>query len=104
MPYIEPAQRRGMASASASRLMANTDFQTICDCWLSDLTDKQDEILTADGTPLSRAQGAAVELRRLLDEVFTAGTAQEKLAMIKEMRAKRGRDMFFQPAVTSMQA
>jgi hypothetical protein len=77
----------------------------LCDIWVSDLIDKQAAMLTLDAPEMYRAQGAATELRRILEGIYGAPVVAQKLAMMTAQTVKQGREMFIQePGRMSYQA
>jgi len=105
MSYTDPAERRERVADAATRLLAMPDFRFLCEAWISELVDKHNEILALDGVALSRAQGAATELKRILEAVYGASSVAEKLALFTANIEQRGRPAFLQvPGYESDQA
>lgn len=92
MDYIPSTERRERLADAATRLLAYPDFRTFCSALMSDVVDKNEEILALEGTATSRAQGGIQELRRVLDAVFGAPALAEKLAMMTSGKLTRGAD------------
>jgi len=90
--YIEPTERAVKAADATARLLQYADFQLLCESLLSDLLDRQDSMLVLDGVELIRAQGAACELKRVLDAFYAApGVTFKHISAMTAERIRQGR-------------
>jgi hypothetical protein len=96
--YIPPQDRTSYLADAATRQSSNPDFQLLCEGLISDLVDRQEAMIALDGTALTRAQGAATELRRVLDIIYGAPMVATKVAAGIAQTIQRQRAGYIQMA------
>lgn len=96
MAYIAKLTRKSITADAASRMLAYADFQTVCDALMSDLLDLYQTIPELEGTATTRAQGQALELRRILDTVFSAAGVADRIGGAMTNGIRQGREVVIQ--------
>lgn len=96
MPYIEQPDRQGRIADVIVRLGLQNDFKVLVDAWVSDLVDKQSDLLGLDGAALHQAIGGAKELKRILEVIGGAGDVSKRIRAMTAEQAQQGREPFIQ--------
>jgi hypothetical protein len=92
MPYLTLDERQKVIANAALMLRHQQPFQALVEAWVSDFIDLNQKALVLDGAALYRAQGAAMQLRDMLESVFGADRVAERIAENTARDLQKGRD------------
>lgn len=96
MGYIAQSKRAEETARLAAALLHHADFQALCEVWVSELMDLYSAMPTLEGVTLSKVQGEALRLRRILDAFYGAPKTVERLMLMARQTMQQERDIEIQ--------